>query len=238
MSDNSVPPSAKTRGNPAGEPGGISGGGHLHAPATQRNRVPIAQVLATWLPPEVQAGGRVLEVASGSGEHALYFAGRFPGLIWLPSDPEPASRASIAAYRDDHLAAGGPGSLAPPLDLDATRPDWLAPAGPLDGPVDAVVCCNMIHIAPWPAAEGLVAGASRVLNAGGGLFLYGPFKRGGAHTAPSNEAFDASLRARNPAWGVRDLEAVAALAAGAGFAAPRIAELPANNLAVWFVKQS
>jgi SAM-dependent methyltransferase len=208
----------------------------LHAPATQRNRLPIAQALAAWLPPEVQAGGRVLEVASGTGEHALYFAASFPGVTWQPSDPEPAHRASIAAYRADHLAAGGLDNLAPPLDLDATATTW-----PLDGPspplFDAVVCCNMIHIAPWAAAEGLIAGAARFLKPGGGLFLYGPFKRGGVHTAPSNEAFDASLRARDPAWGLRDLEAVAGLAAKAGFAAPEVAELPANNLAVWFVKQ-
>jgi SAM-dependent methyltransferase len=157
-------------------------------------------------------------------------------VTWQPSDPEPAHRASIAAYRADHLAAGGLDNLAPPLDLDATATTW-----PLDGPspplFDAVVCCNMIHIAPWAAAEGLIAGAARFLKPGGGLFLYGPFKRGGVHTAPSNEAFDASLRARDPAWGLRDLEAVAGLAAKAGFAAPEVAELPANNLAVWFVKQ-
>lgn len=228
MSDNSAPPT--------GNSGDFSPEMRLHAPATQRNRLPIAQALAAWLPPEVQASGRVLEVASGTGEHALYFAASFPGVTWQPSDPEPAHRASIAAYRADHLAAGGRDNLAPPLDIDATAASW-----PLDGPpplhFDAVVCCNMIHIAPWAAAEGLIAGAARVLKPGGGLFLYGPFKRGGAHTAPSNEAFDASLRARDPAWGLRDLEAVAELAAKAGFAVPQVAELPANNLAVWFEKQ-
>ncbi len=237
MSDNSVPPPENSREDSRGNSGDFSPEMRLHAPATQRNRLPIAQALAAWLPPEVQAGGRVLEVASGTGEHALYFAASFPGVTWQPSDPEPAHRASIAAYRADHLAAGGRDNLAAPLDLDATQEDWLGPTWPLDGPVDAVVCCNMIHIAPWAAAEGLIAGAARVLKPGGGLFLYGPFKRGGAHTAPSNEAFDASLRAQDPAWGVRDLEAVAGLAAKAGFAAPQVAELPANNLAVWFVKQ-
>ncbi len=229
MSDNSVPPGEKSRGNPSGNPDENSADARLHAPATQRNRRPIAQALAVWLSPEVQAGGRVLEVASGTGEHAVHFAACFPGLTWLPSDPDPANRASIEAYR----RAEGTANLAPPLDLDSTAASW-----PLDGPVDAVVCINMIHIAPWAATEGLIAGAARVLAPGGGLFLYGPFKRGGVHTAPTNEAFDASLRARNPAWGVRDLEAVAALAAKAGFAAPRVEQLPANNLAVWFARQS
>jgi hypothetical protein len=106
----------------------------------------------------------------------------------------------------------------------------------LDAPVDAIVCCNMIHIAPWPAAEGLFVGAARHLKAGGGLYLYGPFKREGRHTAPSNAAFDASLRAQDPAWGVRDLEAVAALAAAQGFAAPLVEAMPANNLSLWFAK--
>jgi SAM-dependent methyltransferase len=205
------------------------GDARLHAPATQRNRAPIAAALAGWLPPDVQAGGRVLEIASGTGEHALYFAARFPGLTWWPSDPDPAYRASIESYRQ----AEGTPNLQAPLDLDATASPW-----PLDEAVDAVVCCNMIHIAPWAAAEGLVAGAARVLKPGGGLFLYGPFRRAGVPTAPSNEAFDASLRARNPAWGLRDLEAVAELAAQHGFAAPKVEEMPANNLAVWFARQS
>lgn len=202
-----------------------AGDARLHAPATQRNRAPLAEVLAAWLP----AAGRVLEVASGTGEHALYFAARFPGLTWLPSDPDPAHRASIAAYRADHLGAGGTDNLLAPLDLDTTAASW-----PLEDPVDAVVCCNMIHIAPWAAAEGLVAGAARHLKPGGGLFLYGPFRQAGVPTAPSNEAFDASLRARDPAWGLRELAAVSELAAAAGFAAPRVEPMPANNLAVWF----
>lgn len=219
MPQNSAPP-------PDREPGS-TGDARLHAPATRRNRAPIAEVLAAWLPDAVPPGGRVLEVASGTGEHALFFAARFPELSWLPSDPDPLHRASIAAYRQ----AEGPANLHAPLDLDATTTPW-----PLDDVVHAVICCNLIHIAPWEAAEGLVAGAARHLALGGGLFLYGPFKRGGAHTAPSNEAFDASLRARNPAWGVRDLEAVADLAAAAGFAAPRIEQMPANNLALWFAR--
>lgn len=200
----------------------------LHAPATRRNRAAIAEVLAAWLPAEVQAAGRLLELASGTGEHAVYLAARLPGLTWLPSDPDPAHRASIAAYR----AAEGSANLQAPLDIDVTAAKW-----PLDGPVDVMVCCNMIHIAPWAAAEGLVAGAARHLKPGGGLYLYGPFKQGGAHTAPSNAQFDAALRAQDPAWGVRDLEEVAALAARQGFAPPEVQAMPANNLSLWFAKQ-
>lgn len=195
----------------------------LHAPATQRNRAPIAEALDAWLP----GSGSVLELASGTGEHAVFLAARFPGLTWQPSDPEPDHRRSIEAYR----RIEGPANLRPPLDIDVTCADW-----PLEQPVDAMVCCNMIHIAPWAAAQGLFAGAGRYLKAGGGLYLYGPFKRGGAHTAPSNAAFDASLRAQNPAWGVRDLEEVAALAADDGLAAPQLREMPANNLSLWFAK--
>lgn len=197
--------------------------GRLHAPATLRNRAPIAAVLARWLP----ARGCVLELASGTGEHALHFAAGFPDLVWQPSDPDPAHRRSIAAYRRTATAA----NLRAPLDLDVTAPAW-----PLEGPVEAMVCCNMIHIAPWAAAEGLFAGAGRYLKPGGGLYLYGPFTRDGRHTAPSNAAFDTSLRAQDPAWGVRDLEAVAALAAAASLAAPLIETMPANNLSLWFAK--
>jgi len=218
------PPQPEGGGAPPEPP---PGGGRLHAPATRRNRAAIAEVLAGWLPAQVSPGATVLEIASGTGEHAVYLAQRFPDLVWQPSDPDATNRRSIDAYR----AAEGQANLKAPLDLDATAPAW-----PLDGPVDAVVCCNMIHIAPWAAAEGLFAGAARHLKRGGGLYLYGPFKRGGRHTAPSNEAFDASLRAQDPAWGVRDLEAVAALASAQGLASPRIAEMPANNLSLWFAR--
>jgi hypothetical protein len=196
----------------------------LYAPATLRNRAPIAAVLAGWLPAR---GGTVLELASGTGEHALHLAAAFPDLRWQPSDPAAAHRRSIEAHR----RAAGSGNLRPPLDIDVTAPAW-----PLERPVEAMVCCNMIHIAPWVAAEGLFSGAARYLQPGCGLYLYGPFKRGGAHTAPSNAAFDASLRAQDPAWGVRDLEAVADLAAAAGLAAPLIEAMPANNLSLWFAK--
>ncbi len=194
------------------------------SPSSARNREPILAVLRRALPPT----GVVLEIASGSGEHAVHFARALPSLLWQPSDPDPDARASIAAWR----AAEGTENLLPPLDLDAAHPPWtLARA-------EAVVCCNMIHIAPWAATEGLLAGAGTVLAPGSILFLYGPFMRGGAHTAPSNAEFDASLRARNPAWGVRDLEHVAASAGAAGLALRDTIGMPANNLSVIFERQA
>ncbi|WP_420345754.1 DUF938 domain-containing protein [Pelagibius sp.] len=210
-----------------------------HAPATARNRDPIAAVLRDLLP----QSGTVLELASGTGEHAAYFASRFPGLVWQPSDPDPDLRRSIEAYRLGAACA----NLRAPLDIDVTAPEW--PLTGMDAAPAVMVCINMIHIAPWAAAEGLFAGAGRHLgasaggsagaNAGaGGLFLYGPFTRDGVHTAPSNAAFDRSLRAQDPAWGVRDLGAVSAMAMGAGLAPPEVFEMPANNLALWFAKTS
>jgi SAM-dependent methyltransferase len=188
------------------------------APAAARNREPILDVLRAHLP----ASGTALEIASGSGEHAVAFAAAFPTLVWQPSDPDPANRASIAAW----IAAAGTPNLLPPIDLDATAEIWpLATA-------DAVVCINMIHIAPWAACLGLLRGAARLLAPGGLLYLYGPFKRDGAHTAPSNAAFDESLRARDPAWGVRDLGEV--IEAAEGFAPPAVVAMPANNLSVLF----
>ena len=158
----------------------------LYAPAVARNREPILAVLRRVLP----AAGLVLEVASGSGEHAAFFAAALPGVSWQPSDPDPRARASIAAFLD----AGAPPNLLPPLALDAAAGGW-----PIARAM-AVVCINMIHVAPWSACEGLIAGAARVLPPGGVLYLYGPYKEEGRHTAPSNEAFDADLRARDPSW--------------------------------------
>jgi SAM-dependent methyltransferase len=192
----------------------------LYAPAALRNRDPIQAVLADVLP----AAGTVLEVASGTGEHAAHLAQAFPRLRWQPSDPDPTARASIAAWG----AALGLANLAPPLALDAALPSW-----PIEQ-ADAVLCINMIHISPWAATEGLVSGAARLLPPGGLLYLYGPYRRGGAHTADSNAEFDRSLRGRNPAWGVRDLEAVADLAAAHGFSPPEVTAMPANNLSVIF----
>lgn len=190
------------------------------APAAARNRDAILAVLRRHLPP----CGQVLEIASGSGEHAVHFAAALPGCVFQPSDPGAERRASIDAW----VAAAGLANIRPALALDATDADWPVTAA------DAVLCSNMIHIAPWAAARGLVRNGARVLEPGGVLFLYGPFKRGGAHTAPGNAAFDQDLRGRNPEWGIRDLEAVAAEAASLGFAAPETVEMPANNLSVIF----
>jgi SAM-dependent methyltransferase len=190
----------------------------LHFPSAARNRQPILDVLRPHLP----GHGLVLEVASGSGEHVVHFARACPGLTFQPSDPDPAHRASIDAW----TAALALANVRPAIDLDVTAEPWpIATA-------DAVVCINMTHIAPWAATERLMHGAGRILPAGGVLYLYGPYRRGGRHTAPSNAAFDLSLRAQDPAWGVRDLEAVAALAAAAGFAAPIVVAMPANNLSL------
>lgn len=196
----------------------------LHAPATERNRDPILAVLRRVLPrPEPgRARPLVLEVASGTGQHAAWFASALEDLDWQPSDPDPANRASIAAW-----TTGIP-NIRPPAVLDATAARW-----PVEE-ADAVLCVNMIHIAPWEACLGLLAGAARLLGSGRPLVLYGPYRRGGRHTAASNEAFDADLRRRDPAWGVRDLDEVAAVAATAGFGLDEVVEMPANNLTVVF----
>ena len=195
--------------------------GALASPASVRNAEPILKLLRAHLP----KAGRVLEIAAGSGQHALTFSSALPGLEWTPSDPSPDARASIAAW----AAQAGAPNLQTPLALDCMdETTWP------EGPFDAVLCINMIHIAPWSATEGLMRGAAAILPPGAPLILYGPYRRDGAHTAPSNAAFDADLRARNPAWGVRDLEAVAALAASHGFGAPEIAAMPANNLTLVF----
>ncbi len=185
-----------------------------HAPATVRNREPIAAVLAEVLPPS----GTVLEIASGSGEHCAFFAVRFPALRWQPSDPEPAALASIAAWCD------GLANVAPPLAIDAAAPDW-----PVDR-ADALLCINMVHISPWEATLGLIDGAARVLAAGAPLILYGPYRRAEVETAPSNEAFDASLKARDPRWGLREVADVTEAAAARGLGFERLVEMPANNL--------
>ena len=193
-----------------------------YAPSAARNRDVIADVLAGELPDS----GLVLELASGSGEHALHFAGRFAQLEWQPSDPDEAARASIAAWREWEALP----NLRAPIALDASAPDWpLAKA-------DAVVCINMIHISPWASAEGLFAGASRLLAPGAPLVLYGPYLEDDVETAPSNLAFDTSLKQRNPEWGIRRIEDVDALAAAAGFARTRRVQMPANNLMLVYRK--
>ena len=192
----------------------------LFAPATQRNRVPILDVLMRVLP----ARGLALEVASGTGEHALWFAQNLRPLVWQPSDPDPEMRESILSHgRGAELA-----SLRPPLDLDTTRLPWpIAEA-------DAVVCINLVHIAPWSATLGLLEGAAAILPPEAPLYLYGPFRRDGGHTAESNAHFDRSLRSRNPEWGVRALEDIAAAARDAGLALDETVDMPANNLSVVF----
>jgi SAM-dependent methyltransferase len=192
----------------------------LYFPHVARNREPILEVLRRVLPRQ----GLVLEIASGGGEHAAYFAGNLPGLLWQPTDANSEMFESIAAHR----AAAGVANLLAPLHLDVTSDRW-----PVER-ADALACCNMIHIAPWAAAEGLIAGGGRTLARGGVLYLYGPYKIDGRHTAPSNQDFDASLRARNPLWGVRDLAEVSRLAERHGLALEETVPMPANNLSVIF----
>ncbi|NUT00520.1 MAG: DUF938 domain-containing protein [Sphingomonas sp.] len=190
------------------------------APAASRNREPIAEVLADWLPPK----GTVLEVASGTGEHAIWFADRFPNLVWQPSDAHPAALASIAAWRE---AAGLP-NVREPLVIDAGWSDW-----PVEN-ADAVLNINMAHISPWDASLGLIAGAARVLPIGGGLILYGPWLKDGIETALSNLAFDADLKSRDSSWGLRRVDDFAAAAAGEGFTLDEWRQMPANNLMMRF----
>lgn len=207
-----------------------------YAPATERNREPILAVLQRVLPPT----GTVLEISSGTGEHAVFFAPRLAPRRWLPSDPDPAARQSIAAWRESMPAD----NLHAPLILDAADPLWPVESENLRDslpvldlqryPITALVNINMIHIAPWSACLGLLAGAGRVLPPEGILYLYGPYKQGGHHTASSNAAFDASLQAQHPQWGVRDLEAVVVAAEAQGLALVETIAMPANNLSVVF----
>lgn len=194
-----------------------------YAPAAARNREPILAVLQRVLP----AQAKVLEIASGSGEHAVFFARAMHDWRWQPSDPDAPSRASIAAWIETEALT----NVLAPRDIDVRETVWGVEG---DAPFDAIVSCNMIHISPWASALGLIAGAARLVKAGGVLFLYGPFMRGGVHTAPSNAAFDVSLKARNPEWGVRDLDVVACEAADTGFVLSEIVDMPANNLSVVF----
>jgi hypothetical protein len=193
------------------------------APAAQRNREPIAEVLSEWLPDS----GLVLEVASGTGEHAVWFAERFPGLQWQPSDAHPDALASIAAWQQ---GAGLPNVLRPVV-IDASNPaDW-----PIER-ADAVLNINMAHISPWPASLGLIAGASRMLPSGAPLILYGPWLKDDIETVPSNLAFDADLKARDPEWGLRRVEDFAEAAEVEGFQLVETRGMPANNLMLLFAR--
>lgn len=190
----------------------------LHAPAAERNREPILRVLTRVLP----ATGTLLEVASGTGQHAACFAAALPDLTWQPSEIDGTMSASIVAWTQDLP------NVRPPIRLDVCAASW--PVGPLD----AIYSANMIHITPWEACLGLLAGAGRHLRPGGVLVLYGPYRLGGAHTAPSNAAFDADLRARDPRWGVRDFEAVDAAARAQDLTFAERVEMPANNqIVIW-----
>jgi SAM-dependent methyltransferase len=201
--------------------------GRLDAPAFHRNHAPIWAVISPFLDGR---SGHVLEVGSGTGQHAVAFARQVPNLVWWPSDINDKHLRSIDAWR----AHAGPVNLRPPLRIDLDG--WASGATELAVPdaLTAIVCINVLHIAPWRVAEGLMTGAARHLEPNGRLFVYGPFMRDGVHTAPSNAAFDASLRQENPAWGVRDTTDVAALAARFGLRLAEIAEMPANNLTLAF----
>ena len=198
-----------------------------YADATQRNRQPILEVLQRILPAE----GNILEIASGTGQHAVFFAAELVSHHWYPSDPDPLLRDSIQAWRNHNPRE----NLHPPLDIDATTSCWSIEKKKI--PFNAIANINMIHIAPWQACLGLMAGANRILSAGGILYLYGPYKRNGQHTSPSNELFDRSLRSRNSQWGVRNLEDVVAVAELEGLELQEVVTMPANNLSLIFQKQ-
>lgn len=207
-----------------------------YAPATQRNQAAILEVLLQVLPPT----GTVLEVSSGTGEHAIFFAPRLHPRKWLPSDPNPVARASIMAWREYCPAF----NLYPAIALDVCDAIWaveqdesresLPKIDFKEDPIKAIVNINMIHIAPWSACLGLIAGAKRILPPGGILYLYGPFKQDGRHTAPSNAEFDQSLQLQNPQWGIRDLEQVVAVAQAENLSLVKTVTMPANNLSVIF----
>jgi SAM-dependent methyltransferase len=190
----------------------------LHHPHVARNREPILAVLKRLLP----ARALVLEIASGSGEHAAFFAKALPSVSWLPSDIDAKALASIAAFRAE---AGVPNLLAP-IRLDVTADSWPVKR------INAVVCSNMVHISPWAASQGLMAGAARTLRPGGVLYLYGPYKIDGKHTAPSNQEFDAYLRQQNPEWGIRDLGEMRELGARHKLTLTETVPMPANNLSI------
>jgi DNA modification methylase len=204
------------------------------APATQRNREPILRVLRQVLPPT----GTVLEVASGSGEHAIFFAPRLKPRLWQPSEPEPILRDSILAWMHEVPSD----NILPPIPLNVAESVWSIEQaenwGEIQSDITAIIAINLIHISPFAATLGLMAGANRILPPGGTLYLYGPFKRGGKHTAPTNESFDYSLQQQNSEWGVRNLEDVEVVALQNHLILSEIVEMPANNLSVVFQKES
>ncbi|HVQ10654.1 MAG TPA: DUF938 domain-containing protein [Methyloceanibacter sp.] len=204
---------------------GRTGDGRHFSPSAARNSGPIQEVLERVLP----KSGIALEIGSGTGEHVICFSKALPGLLWQPSDPDPAARASIAAW----IAAEGLANVRAPVAIDTRHALWGVED---DAPFAAMISLNMIHIAPWESALGLLAGAGRLLRPDGRLYLYGPFMRGGAHTAPSNAAFDADLKRRDPRWGVRDIDDLIREAAPHGLDLREIIDMPANNLSLVLVK--
>ncbi|WP_345961287.1 DUF938 domain-containing protein [Pseudanabaena sp. Chao 1811] len=199
-----------------------------YAPATARNRDAILEVLSQILP----TTGSILEISSGTGEHAVYFSPHLQPRQWIPSDPNPIAIASITAWQQHQPSP----NLVAPLTIDVTEPDWSDRHQLQDQNIQAIVNINMIHIAPWTACLGLMSGANRILPEGGILYLYGAYKQNGKHTSPSNAEFDASLRYQNPEWGVRNLEEVIAVAAEQNLTLQKVHPMPSNNLSVVFQK--
>ena len=197
--------------------------GRWFAAAAERNKDPILEVLARVLPKR----GVVLEIASGTGQHVIHFAKGLPDLAWQPSDPDADLRKSIGLRVEEE----GLANINTPIELDVMRLPWPMPAA------DAVVCINMIHVAPWSATQALLDGAKALLAPGHVLFLYGPYRRFGRHTSESNARFDSDLRATHREWGLRDMEAVSELAVARGFAQPQIIEMPANNFSLVFRRE-
>ena len=199
-----------------------------YAPATERNRDAILGVLQTYLPEQ----GTVLEVSSGTGQHAAFFAPRLAPRYWLPTDVDEISLSSIQAWRETSQAS----NLLVPQRLDVLDTPWLLEEAELPAPLSAIVNINMVHIAPWPCCEGLFDGAARILPAQTVVLMYGPFKQDGEHTSPSNAAFDQQLKAQDVRWGVRDLESVIEVAKARGFGCQAVITMPANNLMVSFTR--
>jgi SAM-dependent methyltransferase len=204
--------------------------GRLCSPSFERNFEPILAALAARLG---NAPGTVLEIGAGTGQHAAHLAAALPAIRWVPSDPDPGHRASIAAW----ARALAPANLAPPLALDATTAWWESEAVEALGPLRAIYAQNVLHIAPWPVAEGIARGAARTLGPGGALVFYGPFAEGGRHTGEGNARFDAALRAENADWGVRDIDDVERLARAAGLGPAEVTVMPSNNRILAFAKE-
>ncbi|MGH6824839.1 DUF938 domain-containing protein [Methyloceanibacter sp.] len=202
-----------------------TGDGRQFSPSAARNSGPIREVVERALP----RSGAALEIGSGTGEHIVCFAKALPGLVWLPSDPDPAARASIEAW----IACEGLANVRAPVAIDTSQAAWGVED---DAPFAAMVSLNMVHIAPWQAALGLLAGAGRLLRPDGILYFYGPFMTGGRHTAPSNAAFDADLKRRDPRWGLRNVDDLVREAVPHGLELREVIEMPANNLSLVFVR--